>query len=95
MTKYEIMYVIRPNLEEEGRNAVIETFNNAITNNGGEIVESKAMGMRDLAYAIEDFTKGYYVVLTAALTKEAREEFNRLANISEDMIRYIIVKEEA
>ncbi len=95
MRKYEIMYVVRPNLEEEGRKALIETFNNAITSNGGEIVESKEWGMRDLAYAIEDFTKGYYVVLTAMLTNEAREEFNRLANISEDMIRYIVIKEEA
>ena len=94
MRKYEIMYVVRPNLEEEGRKAVIELYNNAITKNGGEIVESKEWGMKELAYAIQDFTKGYYVVLTAMLTNEAREEFNRLARISEDVIRYIVVKEE-
>ena len=50
--------------------------------------------MRDLAYAIEDFTKGYYVVMTVNSSIEAKNEFDRLAGISEDVIRYIAIKEE-
>ena len=84
MRKYEIMYIVRPNLEEEGRKAVIANFQNMFTN----------MGMRDLAYAIEDFTKGYYVVMTVNSSIEAKNEFDRLAGISEDVIRYIAIKEE-
>ena len=94
MRKYEIMYIVRPNLEEEGRKAVIEGFNTMFTNMGAEIVEMKEWGMRDLAYAIEDFTKGYYVVLTVNSSIEAKSEFDRLAGISEDVIRYIAIKEE-
>lgn len=94
MRKYEIMYIVRPNLEEEGRKAVIENFNNMFTNMGAEIVELKEWGMRELAYAIEDFTKGYYVVMTVNSSIEAKNEFDRLAGISEDVIRYIAIKEE-
>ena len=94
MRKYEIMYIVRPNLEEEGRKAVIANFQNMFTNMGAEIVETKEGGMRDLAYAIEDFTKGYYVVMTVNSSIEAKNEFDRLAGISEDVIRYIAIKEE-
>ena len=94
MRKYEIMYIVRPNLEEEGRKAVIANFQNMFTNMGAEIVETKERGMRDLAYAIEDFTKGYYVVMTVNSSIEAKNEFDRLAGISEDVIRYIAIKEE-
>ena len=65
-----------------------------VTNMGAEIVEMKEWGMSDLAYAIEDFTKGYYVVLTVNSSIEAKNEFDRLAGISEDVIRYIAIKEE-
>ena len=95
MRKYEIMYIVRPNLEEEGRKAVITNFKNMFTNMGAEIVETKEWGMRDLSYAIEDFTKGYYVVMTVNSSIEAKNEFDRLAGISEDVIRYIAIKEEA
>ena len=94
MRKYEIMYIVRPNLEEEGRKAVIANFQNMFTNMGAEIVETIEWGMRDLAYAIEDFTKGYYVVMTVNSSIEAKNEFDRLAGISEDVIRYIAIKEE-
>ena len=94
MRKYEIMYIVRPNLEEEGRKAVIANFQNMFTNMGAEIVETQEWGMRDLAYAIEDFTKGYYVVMTVNSSIEAKNEFDRLAGISEDVIRYIAIKEE-
>ena len=94
MRKYEIMYIVRPNLEEEGRKAVIANFQNMFTNMGAEIVETKEWRMRELAYAIEDFTKGYYVVMTVNSSIEAKNEFDRLAGISEDVIRYIAIKEE-
>lgn len=95
MRNYEIMYIVRPNLEEEGRKALIETFNNVFTNMQSEVTDIKEWGMRDLAYPIQDFTKGYYVVMNVNSTIEARNEFDRLVKISEDIIRSIVVKQEA
>jgi small subunit ribosomal protein S6 len=95
MRNYEIMYIVRPNLQEEGRKALIESFSNVFTNMGSEVAEVKEWGMRDLAYPIEDFTKGYYVVMNVNSSNEARDEFDRLVKISEDIIRHIVVRQEA
>ncbi|MGB3890297.1 MAG: 30S ribosomal protein S6, partial [Priestia megaterium] len=48
-----------------------------------------------LAYEINDFRDGYYMILDVAATSEAVSEFDRLAKINEDIIRHIVVKQEA
>ena len=58
MRKYEIMYIIRPNIEDEAKQALVERFDNILTNEGAEIIESKDWGKRRLAYEIEDFRDG-------------------------------------
>ena len=49
MRKYEIMYIIRPNIEEEAKKALIERFDGILTDNGAEVVESKEWGKRRLS----------------------------------------------
>lgn len=94
MNKYEIMYIIRPNIEDEAKKALVERFDGIITNNGGEIVESKDWGKRRLAYEINDFRDGYYWLMKVNGEPIVVEEFSRLAKISEDIIRHIVIKEE-
>ncbi|MDX8363253.1 MULTISPECIES: 30S ribosomal protein S6 [Bacillaceae] len=94
MRKYEIMYIIRPNIDDESKKAVVERFSNVLTEKGAEIAEVKEWGKRRLAYEINDFRDGYYMILQVASNAEAINEFDRLAKISEDIIRHIVVKEE-
>ncbi|GGJ64847.1 small subunit ribosomal protein S6 [Anoxybacillus voinovskiensis] len=94
MRKYEIMYIIRPNIDDEGRKAVVERFNNILTENGAEITSVKEWGKRRLAYEINDFRDGYYMIVNVMSQPKAVQEFDRLAKISEDIIRHIVVKEE-
>jgi len=94
MRKYEIMYIIRPNVDEETKKAVIDRFNDILTNQGTEIVKATDMGKRRLAYEINDFREGYYQLLNVMAKSEAINEFDRLAKISEDIIRHIAVREE-
>ncbi len=94
MRKYEVMYIIRPNIEDEAKKALVERFNGILTDNGAEITEAKDWGKRRLAYEINDFRDGYYQLLNVQAGSAAVEEFTRLAKISEDIIRYIVVKEE-
>ncbi|WP_027408129.1 30S ribosomal protein S6 [Anoxybacteroides tepidamans] len=94
MRKYEIMYIIRPNMDDEGKKAVVERFNNILTENGAEITNVKEWGKRRLAYEIKDFRDGYYMILNVMSEPKAVQEFDRLAKISEDIIRHIVVKEE-
>ncbi|GKU83871.1 30S ribosomal protein S6 [Niallia sp. NCCP-28] len=95
MKKYEIMYIIRPNIEDEAKKALVERFNGILTENGAELAEAKEWGKRRLAYEINDFRDGYYQLVKVNATPVAVEEFSRLAKISEDIIRHIVVKDEA
>ncbi len=63
MTKYEIMYIVRPNLEESAIDAVHANFEKVLKDNGATITESKKMGQRELAYEIKKFITGYYFVI--------------------------------
>jgi small subunit ribosomal protein S6 len=94
MRSYEIMYIIRPNIEDEAKKALVERFNGILTDNGAELVESKDWGKRRLAYEINDFRDGYYQLIKTNAEPAAIEEFNRLARINEDIIRQIAIKEE-
>lgn len=91
--KYEIMFIVRPNLEENELKSVVKSFEDVLTKNGSEIESSKEMGQKELAYEIKDFKSGYYYLYEiSSKDDKAEKEFNRLANLSEDIIRHMIIK---
>ncbi|MEI4771018.1 30S ribosomal protein S6 [Psychrobacillus sp. FJAT-51614] len=92
MRKYELMYIIQPTIEEEAKKALVERFNEILTSNGAEIIESKEWGKRRLAYEINDLREGYYQIVKANADSQAIDEYTRLANINEDIIRHIAVR---
>lgn len=95
MKKYEIMYIVRPTLSEEEIAAVVKKFNDLLTNKGAKVVETQEMGQRELAYEIKKFRSGYYYLLTVeASNDEAINEFDRVALISNDIIRHLITSNE-
>ncbi|EUJ17420.1 30S ribosomal protein S6 [Listeria aquatica] len=92
---YEINYIIRPNIEEDEKKALVERFDGILTSNGAEIIESKEWGKRRLAYEIQDFNDGiYHIVKISAENADGINEFDRIAKITDDIIRHIVVKEE-
>lgn len=96
MSNYEILYVIRPNIEEAAKEELVARFDAILTENGASISESKLWGKRRLAYEIQDFQEGiYHIVKLSAADAVAINEFDRLAKINTDILRHIIVKEEA
>ena len=94
MRKYEIMYILRADLEEAARKEVMEKLAKIITDNGGKVEEtSEAIGLRELAYPIKEQSKGYYVVLKVSMDNKAINEFNRLVRINQSVLRHLIVVE--
>jgi small subunit ribosomal protein S6 len=91
MKKYEVMYIIRPNVDEEGKKNIIEKINNVFVKAASTVSEVKEWGLRELAYEIDGETKGYYVLLNVEATPEAVKEFDRVANIDEAVIRHIVI----
>jgi small subunit ribosomal protein S6 len=94
MRKYEVMYIIRPDIEQEAVQATIEKFQ-GIINNGGEITKHDVMGKRRLAYEINKFRDGIYVLVQFSASPEVVKELDRVMKISDEVIRYLIVKDVA
>jgi small subunit ribosomal protein S6 len=93
MKKYEVMFILRSNLDQDAIKAEIEAVKNIFTSNDSKVLEVKELGLRELAYEIEHNRKGYYVLMNVEATKEAVNEFNRIAGYSEKIIRFIVVKD--
>lgn len=94
MRKYETMFIINPDLQEEQRTALIESIKETITGNGGEILEVDEWGNRKLAYEINKKQTGYYVVIYFQAEAGTPEELERNYRIKDDIYRYIIIREE-
>jgi len=86
------MYIIQPAIEDEAKKALVERFNEILTSNGAEIIESKEWGKRRLAYEINDLREGFYQIVKVNADSKAIDEYTRLANINEDIIRHIAVR---
>lgn len=91
MKKYEVMYILRSTLDADALKAEVENQKNVFTSNGANVLEVKEWGLRELAYEIEHSKKGYYVWMLVEAGKQALDEFDRLARISEKVIRHIVV----
>ena len=93
MRKYETLFVLRPNLEEEKRKELIEKFSSVI-NSDGEVVKVDEWGNRKLAYEIEKLKEGYYVLVDFKASPELPKELERNFGITEDVIRFVVVNRE-
>jgi small subunit ribosomal protein S6 len=92
MKKYEVMYILKANLEDAKRQEVMDGLHAIITSNDGTIENVNEWGLKEFAYEIEDEKKGYYVVVEVTANNEGIKEFDRLARINNNVVRFLIVK---
>ena len=93
MTNYEVMFIIDPTLEDEKKDAAVETVK-AIIADDGEVGKVDVWGMRKLAYPIEKKTDGYYVVIEFAGNPTLPKELDRRLRISDNVMRHIIINKD-
>ncbi|CAM2864988.1 30S ribosomal protein S6 [Hathewaya histolytica] len=94
MRAYELMFILKPSLDEEAVKANVEKFKGIIETNGGEIENVDLWGKRKLAYPIEKVTEGHYVLVNFKSNPELPKELTRNLKISDNVIRDMIVKKE-
>lgn len=94
MNKYEIMFIVRPDMEEAEIKKTAEDMKKVLTDGKANMVEEKAMGQRELAYEINKFTTGYYYLYVVEANAEEVKEFDRIARINESLLRHLVVKVE-
>ncbi len=93
MNKYEIMFIVKPDLEEANIKSVLDSMKSVIESKNAKILEVKEMGQRELAYEINNYKTGYYfLIVLESSNNDATVEFDRVALINENIIRHLIVK---
>ncbi len=89
---YEVMFIVRPDVEEADLDKLIEGFSANVTNGGGEITAVEKMGRRRLAYTVRKFNDGFYVLLTIAAAGSLIAEIERRLRVSEPVIKFLTVR---
>jgi small subunit ribosomal protein S6 len=89
---YEIMFIVRPDVEEADLDKLIEGFSANITSGGGEVKSVEKMGRRRLAYTVRKFNDGFYVLLTVGAPGSLIGEIERRLRVSEPVIKFITVR---
>ena len=89
---YEIMFIVRPDVEETELDKLIETFSGYVTAGGGEVKSSEKMGRRRLAYTVQKFNDGFYILLIVSAPASLVSEIERRLRVSEPVIKFITVR---
>jgi small subunit ribosomal protein S6 len=89
---YELIYIVRPEADEENCEATVESIGRFITGKGGVVSEVERWGKRRLAYPIKQFGEGTYILTRFQMQPEYNKELETNLRISEDVIRHLLVK---
>lgn len=92
MREYELMYIVRPTVGDEGFPGVSDRVDSLVGTLGGQVGEKQIWGKRRLAYPIEKHEDGYYVVSRISLEPARTGELEDQLRISDDVIRHILVE---
>ena len=91
ISNYETVFIVNPDIGDEAINSTVEKFTDLIAANG-TVTEKSEWGRRRLAYPIEDFEEGYYVLLNFSSAPQFPIELERVFNITDTVLRSIIIK---
>ncbi len=92
MNKYEIMFIVRPDVDEETRNNTVKALEKVLTDNKATITLSKELGQKEFAYEIKKFKSGFYYLYNIETNdSKATNEFKRVARINENVVRDLVL----
>lgn len=94
MKHYEVLFIVKPTLTDEEVKTKVDFVKDVISKNGGEIARVEEMGARKLAYKIDKYERGVYFVIYFTAPTELIAELTRNIRITEDIIRFLVVKYE-
>ena len=94
MKAYELMLIMRPNLDDEAREAVLEKIRGILTTEGGTVDSEEAWGKRRLAYEIDHTEEGDYQVVLFHAGTATVAELDRVLNITDQVLRFMVVRRD-
>lgn len=91
--KYETLYLVRPDISPEDLLTIHNRVEQSVSANGGEMIKSEKWAERDLAYRIENYTRGTYYVAVYAAESGAVTDIERYFNLSRNnVLRFMTVR---
>lgn len=90
MNNYEMVYVLKPAIEDEAKEAVLDKVK-AIIEASGEVEKVDVWGNKRLAYEIQKLREGYYVLVTFKATVDVPKELDRNLKINDNVIRHMVI----
>ena len=95
MRNYEIMYILKADLDDAAREAAMQDLQKLLESNGAEVKATDVkLGLRELAYEIKDQTKGFYVLLKVEADENALYQFNRKVKINPAVLRHLVTVDQ-
>ena len=91
---YETMYILRPDIPEEEVDSHLKKYSEILEKSGTEVLDSQMRGKRRLAYPIAKHKEGIYVQLSHKGNGQQVATLERAMRLSEDVIRYLTVKQD-
>ena len=91
---YETMYILRPDIPEEEVDSHLKKYTEILEKSGTEVLDSQMRGKRRLAYPIAKHKEGIYVQLSHKGNGQQVATLERAMRLSEDVIRYLTVKQD-
>ncbi len=92
MRDYELAFIVRPNVDDNGVTAVVDKVSQFVKSANGEVASVDVWGRRNLAYPINNHREGIYVLFQAKMSPSVLTELERNLKLSEEIIRYLLVK---
>ena len=89
---YELVYIVRPDLGDDGIGALNDRLAQIVSAQGGQIQGTEMWGKRNLAYRIGKHSEGYYVLQRYDMLPKGSDEIDRLLRFNEDVLRYLVIR---
>lgn len=89
---YELLSIIKPNIDSEEFDKIAAKIEETITSLGGKVLSTDKMGRKKLSYDIKDFRDGYFVVHNFELEPNQVEKFNRQLRLNENILRIMFIE---
>jgi len=91
--RYEVLFVVRPDIGEAGVKDEIERARRILEQHDATTIQVHDWGLRDLAYRIETYHRGSYVLIEYDGTPRAVSELERALKLSEQVLRFMSVRQ--
>lgn len=92
MRIYEELFFVEPDTPEEQLDAFIEQIKGVITQSGGTVDKVDKWGRRKLAYKIDKFTEGYYVLIQFTAPPEPVKDIEHRMRVTDMVLRWVTVR---